>query len=242
MKAMIFAAGLGTRLQHLTNNKPKALVNLNGVPLLQHVIFKLKKAGINEMIINIHHFGNQIIQFLQDNNNFGCKISISDERNTLLETGGGLKKAANLLAGHEPILIYNADIISDIDINALANSHIENDAIATLAMSTRPGSRKLVFDSKNFLCCWENTQTNEIKPARTPVGTTESLSFSGIHIISPKLLQLITEKGKFSIIEVYLRLAKDYKISSTIPNCNYWFDAGKIETLKEAEKFLNALE
>ena len=156
MKAMIFAAGLGTRLRPLTDNMPKALVPVAGKPMLERVILRLKEAGFNEITVNIHHFGEQIIDFLRAHDNFGTEIHISDERGMLLDTGGGIKKARPFLDGQEPFLVHNADILTDIDLAGLYRHHLESDAESTLLVSERKTSRYLLFDDDYHLHGWIN--------------------------------------------------------------------------------------
>ena len=165
MKAMIFAAGLGTRLKPLTDSTPKALLPINGKPMLEHVILKLKDAGFHQIAINVHHLGDQIINFLAANNNFGIQIHISDERDYLLDTGGGIKHAAAFLQGNEPFLIHNVDILSDIDLRALYNHHIETNPLATLLVSKRNTSRYLLFNKENKLCGWRNRNITNMPSA-----------------------------------------------------------------------------
>src|SRR5690606_32019928 len=154
MKAMIFAAGMGTRLKPLTDTIPKALVPVGGKPLLQHIIEKLKRFGFNEIIINIHHFGQQIIDFVQENNSFDIRIEFSDEREQLLDTGGGIKKAAWFFDDNKPFLVHNVDILSNIDLQELYHFHLKNNTIATLLCSIRQTSRYLLFDTDNHLRGW----------------------------------------------------------------------------------------
>ena len=163
MKAMIFAAGLGTRLKPLTDNKPKALVEVGGKTMLELVILKLKEAGFNEIVINIHHFGQQIIDYLKANNNFGLTIHISDERDYLLDTGGGIKKATPFLMGNEPFLVHNVDIFSNVDLRQLYENHLKSGATATLLVSQRKTARYLLFNKENKLCGWHNNETGEVK-------------------------------------------------------------------------------
>ncbi|MDW3650767.1 MAG: nucleotidyltransferase family protein [Bacteroidia bacterium] len=238
MKAMIFAAGLGTRLRPLTNDRPKALVEVFGKPLLEWVILKLRENGIREVVVNVHHFADKIEAFLERKENFDIDIRISDEREFLLETGGGLKFAKDLLQGNDPILIHNADIISDLDIQAFIKSHTEQDALASLAVSERNTSRYLHFDETNQLTGWENIKTSEVRPARNPMGEIRRLAFSGIHLINPEFLDVIIEEGKFSIIEVYLRLAAQKKIIGYQHDSSNWFDVGKPENLPLATAYL----
>jgi NDP-sugar pyrophosphorylase family protein len=215
MKAMILAAGLGTRLGSLTASRPKALVELNGTPLLALVIQRLQLFGFDEIIINIHHFAEQIIQYLQRHNNFGLRISISDEREMLLDTGGGIKKAEWFFNNGQPFLVHNVDIISSIDLKALYQYHHDTQAMATLACKERSSSRYFLFDRQQRLCGWENNQTGEQKIA-IPVSLDElqQMAFSGIHVIRPELLRQIRQTGAFSIIDIYLHLA-----ASNLINC-----------------------
>lgn len=236
MKVMIFAAGLGTRLKPLTDNKPKALVELKGKPLLEHLIINLKNQGFDDFVINIHHFADQIETFLKKNKNFNVNIEISDERERLLDTGGALLKAEYFLKDSDIFIIYNVDIFCDINLQELINEHKKNKAIATLVVQNRDSSRKLLFDEENYLCQWKDIRTNTRKEARDPVGLLTEWSFSGIHIINSSIFKFITEKGKFSIIDLYLRLAENHKISALNTKRSYWYDLGKPETISELEK------
>ncbi|MFY9151553.1 MAG: nucleotidyltransferase family protein [Prolixibacteraceae bacterium] len=237
MKALLFAAGLGTRLKHHTQDKPKALVSLAGKPLLQHAIEHLKQFGISEITINIFHFAAQVIEFIEANNSFGITIHISDERGQLLDTGGGLKKAGDFLKGDEPVLIYNVDVISNLDLNVLMKYHQEQKALATLVVRQRETSRYLMFDKKQQLAGWKNFSSGEIRVCREDsFPEAEPLAFSGIHLIEPKLLDLITEEGKFPIMDLYLRLAKDHRIKAFIDQSDLWMDLGKPEQLELAEE------
>ncbi|MCD4745965.1 MAG: nucleotidyltransferase family protein [Bacteroidales bacterium] len=236
MKAMIFAAGLGTRLHPLTDNKPKALIKLNGVSLLEIIIKKLISAGFIEIIINVHHFAEQIIDFLKIKNNFGIKISISDESDILLDTGGALKKASRFFNDGKDFLVHNVDVLSDIDLNNFYNTHIKSEALTSVAVKSRHTSRYFLFNNRNMLCGWKNNKTNEIKIVRKGENKLNPLAFSGIHVINPKIFDLITEQGKFSIVDVYLRLASTHNIIGYIHNNSFWMDLGKKENLLEAEK------
>ncbi len=236
MEGMIFAAGLGTRLYPLTKNKPKALVEINDKPMLEWLIKKMKAHGITRIVINIHHFGRQIIDFIQKNHSFGIDIQFSDEREKLLDTGGGLKKAASLLPTQNCCLLHNADILSDIDFSMFLAYHKTNNALSTLAVQKRPSSRQLLFDDEKYLCGWKNNKTGEMKTARTPRGKVQAFSFSGIHAVKGAIFPLITETGIFSIIDVYLRLAAKYKISFYEHTSDYWIDLGKPGRLKQAQE------
>nr|WP_320118793.1 nucleotidyltransferase family protein [uncultured Marinifilum sp.] len=239
---MIFAAGLGTRLKPFTNTKPKALVGLAGKPLLEHAIIKLKKLGVDRIVINVHHFADLIEQFLKENNNFGLDIRISDERDELLDTGGGLKKAKDLFIPNAPILIYNVDILSSIDLNQLIESHQKAKALVSMVMRKRESSRYLYFNNDNQLTGWKNCKTGEIKVARNDMNQSHALAFSGIHLVDSKLFDLIEEEGKFSIIDLYLRLAKSEKMLSFDDTSDIWFDLGKPEQLQKAESLIKNYE
>jgi NDP-sugar pyrophosphorylase family protein len=233
MKAMIFAAGLGTRLRPITDNKPKALVEINGVTLLEITINNLIKYGFTEVVVNVHHFSQQIIDFLKVKNNFGINIQISDETDLLLDTGGGLKKAVPLLAGNEPILIHNVDIVSDIDLTELYLTHQKNNCLATLACMERESSRQFLKNDQNILCGWRNNKTGETRISRPEEKNLNPISFCGIQVIKPKLLNLIKEEGVFSVIDVYLRLAKEYTIVVDIIKEKKWYDVGSVEILEK---------
>lgn len=244
MKALIFAAGLGTRLRPLTNDKPKALVEINGKTLLQITIEKLVEFGFNDIMVNIHHFADLMIETIEKNNGFGANITISDERNELLETGGGLKKAAWFFDDNQPFLVHNVDVIHNLDLKQLYDYHLTQNALATLAIRKRSTSRYLLFNNKNQLRGWQNIKTGEVKIARRTQGQLWSFGFSGIHVIDPKIFPLLTEEGKFSIIHPYLRLAKTELIqgfnhsSEASGQANStWIDVGKHESLAEAKAF-----
>lgn len=237
MKALLFAAGLGTRLKEHTENKPKALVMLAGKPLLQHAIENLKGFGITDVTINVFHYADQVISFVHENHSFGIQIHFSDERPELLDTGGGLKKAGIFLKGSEPILIYNVDVISNLDLNVVLDYHLKQQALATLVVRSRETSRYLMFSPNLILSGWKNFSNDETIISR-PEDFTEAipLAFSGIHIIQPELIDLITEEGKFPIMDLYLRLAKQHPIKAFVDESDIWMDLGKPEQLVAAEK------
>ena len=237
VKALLFAAGLGTRLKEQTQSKPKALVDLAGKPLLRHAIEYLKQFGISDITINVFHFAEQVISYLEENNNFGINIQISDERDQLLDTGGGLKKAAVFLKGTEPILIYNADVISNLDLNIVLKYHQEQKSLATLVVRSRETSRYLMFDPNLHLTGWKNFNSGETRISREEsFAFSQPFAFSGIHIIQPELLDMITEEGKFPIMDLYLRLAKTQAIKAFVDQSDLWMDLGKPEQLHAAEK------
>jgi len=236
---MIFAAGLGTRLRPLTNDKPKAMVELAGKPLLQHAIEKLKQAGFDEIIINVHHFADQIEEFLTRNQNFDLDITISDERSLLLDTGGGLKKAAKFFSDSVPFLVYNVDIFSDLDLNELYQTHQKAGNLATLAVNKRAGNRFFLFDRRGILCGWENNTTGQQIITRN-CNELVPWYFCGIHVIDPQIFYLIKEEGVFSIVDIYLRLANEHKIGMKPHQDGYWFDLGTVEKLKSAENLIES--
>ncbi len=241
MKAMIFAAGLGTRLRPLTNDRPKALVEVGGITMLERVINRLKKHGIEEIVINVHHFGDKIIEFVKANNDFGITIHISDERDMLLDTGGGILKARQWLDGDEPIIIHNADILTDFDLHKMVKQHIDNKADATLLVADRKTTRYFYIDESNQLRGWTNIATKEVKPANYLASDEDKmLAFGGVHIVSPsifdELLRYNTEP-KFSITPFYVDKCNDLKIMGYTPIEKYqWHDIGKIESIKIAEE------
>ena len=239
---MIFAAGLGTRLKPLTDHMPKALVPVSGKPMLEHVIEKLKAAGFDEIVINVHHFANQIIDFLKEKNNFGITIHISDETDFLLDTGGGIKKAAPYF--DEPFLIHNVDILSNTDLKALYNYHLQSGNDATLLVSPRQTTRYLLFNSDRRLCGWINKDTLQTKPEGFiyQPNVQKEYAFSGIHIISPGLFKYMDEKwnGKFSIMDFYLQLCQEALIGGYAKEDLQLIDIGKPETLARAEEYINA--
>jgi NDP-sugar pyrophosphorylase family protein len=225
MKAMILAAGLGTRLRPLTDTRPKALVELAGRTLLEITLARLREFGVSDVIINVHHLADMIADYLKTHDNFGMRIEISRE-DVLLDTGGGLKKAAWFFKGSdEPFILHNVDVISTIDLRRMVEFHVKGKALATLAVKDRPTSRYLLFNDDLQLCGRSTMPNPKMK----------SLAFSGIHVISPRLLPMITEEGVFSIITSYLNLAaRGEKILAFRADEYYWRDLGKPEDLKEA--------
>jgi len=241
MKAMIFAAGLGTRLKPLTDSIPKALVPIAGKPLLEHVILKLKAAGFDEIIVNVHHFPDQIIEFLKANNNFGIRIEVSDERDQLLDTGGGIRKAKQFFDDGQPFLVHNVDILSDIDLKELFQQHLAADSLATLVVSRRDTFRYLLFDDDQRLCGWINEKTGETKPIRfDDISGFNKLAFAGIHVFSPRVFELMDDlDAKFPIMDFYLSNAQTQVIKGFIPTDFHMLDVGKLNVLDEAERFVN---
>ena len=234
MKAMIFAAGMGTRLKPFTDNHPKALAQVNGVPLLERNIKYLQSYGINDFVINIHHFGGQILAFLGENDNFGANIEISNESDELLETGGGLLFAKRFLENEKTFLIMNVDILTDLNITNFINIHELKGGMVTLAVSDRDSTRKLMFNDKMYLKGWKNLTTNK----KTVVGgifKLRELAFSGVHCVNSEIFTKITRTGKFSIMDEYLDMMKEDIIIGYQHTANL-IDVGKPESVAEAEK------
>jgi NDP-sugar pyrophosphorylase family protein len=244
MKAMIFAAGLGTRLRPLTDDRPKALVEIDGRTLLEIALARLCEFGIRDVVVNAHHFADKLVEYLQAHDNFGLRIAVSRE-DALLDTGGGLKKAAHFfladaraVEANEPIVLHNVDVLSTIDLARMAEVHVSNKALATLAVQDRKTSRYLLFDEDLKLCGRRigPEATAEIVRSSRQV---QPLAFAGIHIISPRLLTKLTEDGAFSIIKSYLRLAgAGEAIKAFRADMYYWRDVGRPEDLKQATKDL----
>jgi NDP-sugar pyrophosphorylase family protein len=242
MKAMVLAAGLGTRLRPLTDNKPKALVEIDGRTLLDLTLARLRSFGVREVIINVHHFSDMVVEYLKANEHFGMRIEISRE-DRLLDTGGGLKKAAwfflkDVTRANEPFVLHNVDILSSIDLAKMLDTHQRTKALATLAVKDRETSRYLLFDDEHRLCgrCAEREGKPEmVRPARD----VKALAFCGIHVISPRLLATLTEDGVFSIIDAYLRLARQGEdIRAFRADEYYWRDVGKLEQVQQATQDL----
>ncbi|MBI5728040.1 MAG: nucleotidyltransferase family protein [Ignavibacteriales bacterium] len=235
MKAMIFAAGLGTRLKPITDTIPKALVRIGEFTALKFDILKLQHHGFNELVINVHHHSPQIIDYLRTNNNFGAEINISDESERLLDTGGGLKHAEQFLTGSEPFLVYNCDIICDTNLKAMYDFHTAKNAFCTLAVRNRITSRYFLFDEAGTLHGWRNTKNGEEKIAGNYTGELQPLAFSGIHVISPEVFSLFPDEQKFSIVDFYVSQAGKRKIAAFEHSKDRWIDIGKPETLKEVQ-------
>ena len=244
MKALIFAAGLGTRLKPLTDTMPKALVPIDGKPLLEHVILKLKAAGFNQLIINVHHFPDQIIEFLKSKNNFDLRIEISDERDKLLDTGGGVKKAKWFFDDGKPFLVHNVDILSNIDLQSLYQQHLETSPLATLVVSERDTFRYFLFDEEARLKGWINEKTGEVRPDHlTHIELYNKLAFSGIQVLSPDVFKLMEHfPDHFSIVDFYLRNAAQQQIKAYVPHALKMIDVGKLNVLTEAERFVKNSE
>ena len=238
MKAMILAAGLGTRLQPLTNDRPKAMVEISGRTLLETMLSRLRSYGVGEVIINVHHFADMIREYLKRNGNFGMRIEISYE-DALLDTGGGLKKAAwffldDSTSSEEPFILHNVDVLSTIDLKSMVRLHAEKQALATLAVQDRQTSRYLLFD-ENLELCGRRAGRDQSPEMARPSQQVQELAFSGIHVISPRMLTMMNEEGAFSIIASYMSLAaRRERIVGFQADEYYWRDLGRPENLKQA--------
>ncbi len=235
---MLFAAGLGTRMKPLTDDRPKALVEVGGRPMLEWIIRRLIQYGFNEIVINVHHFADMVIDFVRSHDGFGAVIHFSDERDQLLDTGGGLKKAQHFF--DEPFLVHNVDIICNTNLKALYEYHLKNKTLATLSVKDRETSRSLLVNHSHLLCGWHNNLTGETKMSRMEKDL-YPVAFSGIHVISPALLALIEEQGAFSIMDVYLRLASSYDVMVMPDNQCTWIDIGRKENITDAAKVVASI-
>jgi NDP-sugar pyrophosphorylase family protein len=240
MKAMILAAGLGTRLRPLTNDRPKALVEVAGRTLLEIALSRLRAFGVREVIVNTHHYAEMIVEYLKANNNFGMRIEISREEE-LLDTGGGLKKTAHFFSGslHEPFILHNVDVLSTIDLGRMMRFHTEQDALATLAVQDRESSRYLLFDEKGQLCGRRTGRAAkaELEPAELvrSAAETHALAFCGIHVLSPQIFAKMRDEGAFSIIDTYMHLAAQGEkiVAFRADECS-WRDLGRPESILQA--------
>lgn len=242
MKALVFAAGLGTRLRPLTDDRPKALVKVAGRPLLQHVVDSLKRQGVDEIVINVHHFADQIIDYVERKGGFGIRVHISDESEQLLDTGGGILHARRWLEGAEPFIVHNADILTDIDLGQMYRSHVASGADVTLLVAPRVTSRYLLFGPDRRLCGWVNKSTGATMPSGleyTP-GRYSELAFGGVHVISSSIfpyLERYSSEPKFSITPFYVGSCSRLSIIGwQQPAGTRWLDVGKIESLPVAER------
>lgn len=242
MKAMILAAGVGSRLRPLTDSCPKALIDINGVPMLEIVLQRLIKAGCRDVIVNVFHLADMVVDFLQRRNNFGIRIEISREM-ALLNTGGGLKNVAHFFDDDQPFFLHNVDVLSNVDLNKMVRYHLENDALATLAVQARQTSRYFLFDESQTLCGWESIKDNKKKIAKSTAGSLTRLAFNGIHVISPRIFSKMSERGAFSIVQTYLRLAGEgEKILAFPVDDYYWRDIGRLEKLEEIRREAQRIE
>ena len=241
---MIFAAGLGTRLRPLTADRPKALVEVAGVTMLERVINHVKEAGVTDITVNVHHFAQMIVDFIASHNNFGVNIHVSDERELLLDTGGGILAARRWLDGDEPILVHNADILTTVDVKEMASAHNNSGAISTILVKARETQRYFLFDDDNTLKGWINKSTGQTRPNSLHYQESDGLrelAFGGVHVISPAIfpaLERYAMKDKvFSITSFYIDNCTSMPIKAFVPDKDYtWLDVGKPETLEMANR------
>lgn len=238
VEALILAAGLGTRLGNLTRDVPKALIPVAGIPVLERVARRLIEAGADHLIINTHHHADQIVEYVTERGSFGVEVAFSHEPDRPLETGGGVAAAAHLFRGDAPFIIHNADIVSGVPLRDLYDRHQANSPLATLAVMERASSRKLLFDEAGLQGRLDEGRGIRVE-ARSPRGEVKERAFGGIHVVSPLFLELVSERGAFSILEPYLRLAGEgYRIEPYSVDGHPWVDIGKPGHVAEAERLI----
>ncbi|NCX96597.1 MAG: nucleotidyltransferase family protein [Chitinophagia bacterium] len=237
MKAMLFAAGMGTRLKPHTNTLPKAMVKVGNKTLLEWNIAYLKHYGISQVVVNVHHHAQKLIDFIDANKGFGSEIIISDETDDLLETGGGLKKAAPFFEGEPCYVVMNVDVVTNLNLSRLIANHEAHQPLATLAITKRSSTRRLLFDSHYHLCGWENTATGEQKIARTSQEPLQAFAFTGIQVVSGKIWENAPFEGKFSMIDVYLHHARNFNIVGHDHTGDLFWDVGKPDTLQAVNEW-----
>ncbi len=244
MNALILAAGLGTRLGEFTSDRPKALVEVCGRTMLEHQLRHLSAAGFDRFVINIHHFAPKVRAFLEEHQNFGLDIRLSDETDLLLDTGGGIRKAMRLFDDEQPVLVHNVDIFSSVDLKALYSGHIESGADSTLLVAQRSTSRYLYFDNSGMLCGWSNEKTGQVRSPYPGFDKSQftPCAFQGIHVVSRTLLPLLDEvpEPRFSITDFYVDNAARLRLRSVLSDPGNWVDAGKPETLERASQIIRA--
>jgi NDP-sugar pyrophosphorylase family protein len=238
LKALILAAGLGTRLMPLTASTPKVLVKINGMTLLEIAIRKLASEGFNEIIVNVHHHAEQVVKYLEKCRFDNIDIAISDEREELLDTGGAILKAMWFLDGNEPFLVHNVDVISNIDLRSMLAEHLRSGGLATLSVLDRSTKRYFLFDDRLRLNGWTDTSTGEFRWASLSLKYSKKLAFSGIHIINPAIFNLITQSERFSIVQTYIELAAKHPIFGYVQPEMTWFDLGKPDQLDKVSAFI----
>lgn len=239
MDALLYAAGLGTRLRPLTDTLPKALIPVGGIPMLERVARRLIAAGADRIVINTHHFSERIAEFVRERDGFGVDVRISHEPGAPLETGGGLRNAAPLLRADRPFFLHNADILTDLDLRAMYDAHLEASPLATLAVSERSTSRYFLFDDAG-LCGHEDRRSGVVRQVRDSLGPIRPLAFGGVHVAAPQLPGMLGEEGAFSIVEPYLRLAAEGHVIRPYPlGAVSWIDIGSPESLRQAEALVS---
>ncbi|MBL7113662.1 MAG: NTP transferase domain-containing protein [Bacteroidales bacterium] len=237
MKAMILAAGLATRLKPLTDHIPKALVRFNTVPLLHRVVNNIFDAGIEAIVVNVHHFPDQVINFLQEQKYYGGRVVISDEKEQLMDTGGAIIHAAWFLNDGNPFLVHNVDVYTNLNIKKLIDYHLKGNGLATIAVKDRPTSRSLLFDDQLQLIGWKHNETGEEIHLKDKQQVAYAYGNSCVQVIQPEFFKLVNLEGPFSLTESYLDLARDHTIRGFEHNDDYWFDLGRYENFNNAESF-----
>jgi MurNAc alpha-1-phosphate uridylyltransferase len=235
MRAMILAAGQGTRLKPLTNQIPKPLVKFQGVPLLEIIIKRLLSSGMEKIVVNIHHLADQVIEFLRSRNYYDGRVLVSDETDRLMDTGGGVLKARDLLDKGEPFLLHNVDVYTNLDIHQLIKAHQSDNALITIAVKKRTPSRSLLLDDKNCLAGWQNNKTGEKRIIRDYEGVLEDYGNSCVYMINPEFFRLVHTSEPISLTDLYLELAKTHPIRGFIHNQDYWYNLGLYDTFLKAE-------
>jgi NDP-sugar pyrophosphorylase family protein len=235
MRAMILAAGQGTRLKPLTDNVPKPLVRFQGTPLLEIIIKRLLSSGMEKIVVNIHHLADQVTEFLKSRDYFDGRVLVSDETDRLMDTGGGVLKAMDLLDNGEPFLLHNVDVYTNLDMHQLIKAHQSDDALITIAVKKRTPSRSLLLDEQNCLAGWQNNKTGEKRIIRDYEGKLEDYGNSCVYIINPEFFRLVHTSGPVSLTELYLELAKTRPIKGYIHNQDYWYNLGLYDTFLKAE-------
>lgn len=236
MRALILAAGMGTRLKPLTDNTPKALVPFKGMPMVERIIRNLIDAGIQHIMVNVHHYAEQVVDFLDNLAMEGISLHISDETGKLMDTGGAILQARDFLSADEDFIVHNVDVYTNLKIGELIRYHREGDALATLAVKRRPTSRSLLFDASGSLCGWIHNETGEKKMVRTPSGPLVDLGNSCVQMISAGFLDFFPETVPRSLTEMYLELAGQHKIGAFVHDQDYWYDLGRYNNFIKADK------
>ena len=235
MRALILAAGQGTRLRPLTDHIPKPLVMFKGTPLLEIIIKRLLNAGMEKIIVNVHHMADQVVEFLRSREYYQNRVLVSDETDRIMDTGGGVLKASELLNNGEPFLVHNVDVYTNLDIPKLIHSHQSDNALITIAVKKRATSRSLLFDNNNRLTGWQHNQTGEKKIIRDYSGDLIDYGNSCVYIFNPEFFGLVQTRDPVSLTDIYLALAKDHKINGYVHNQDYWYNLGLYDAFLKAE-------
>jgi NDP-sugar pyrophosphorylase family protein len=236
MRAMILAAGHGTRLRPLTDRIPKSLVKFHGKPLLEIIIEMLLDYGIEKIVVNVHHLADQVVEFLESRDYYNRKVLVSDETDRLMDTGGGVLKARELLDNGEPFILYNVDVYTNLDLNKLVAAHHSHNALMTIAVMRRNTSRSLLFDEQDWLTGWQNNITGEKKIIREFTGNLTDYGNSCIYVINPEFFRLVSINEPVSLTDLYLELARKYLIKGYVHNQDYWYNLGLYDTFLKAEE------